>query len=149
MELFAAWCLHKVELSHEVLPAVCLLVWKLCRPVVCASAYVLRYVALSPSCRLLENSAILDQYERASLTYEKAARGFTPAWCWWRRDTLSNAYWISIHVQRWTQRTRWIYFSCSALKREAFKVQPNLLRCTVQIFWIENLQYGPLLNLEL
>ncbi|KAL7374384.1 hypothetical protein ABVT39_027943 [Epinephelus coioides] len=29
--------------------------------------------------RLLENSAILDQYERASLTYDKAERRFTPA----------------------------------------------------------------------
>uniref|UniRef100_A0AAQ4P820 Neuropilin (NRP) and tolloid (TLL)-like 1, like n=1 Tax=Gasterosteus aculeatus aculeatus TaxID=481459 RepID=A0AAQ4P820_GASAC len=29
--------------------------------------------------RLLENSAILDQYERASLAYEKAEQGFTPA----------------------------------------------------------------------
>lgn len=46
---------------------------------VCVSAYVLHYVALSPSCRLLENSAILDQYERASLTYEKTERRFTPA----------------------------------------------------------------------
>lgn len=53
----------------------------------CMSAYVLRYVALSPSCRLLENSAILDQYERASLKYEKSERRFTPAWCWWWRHT--------------------------------------------------------------
>lgn len=54
---------------------------KMCCPDirVCVSAYVLHYVALSPSCRLLENSAILDQYERASLTYEKTERRFTPA----------------------------------------------------------------------
>ena len=46
---------------------------------VCVFAYVLRYVALFPSCRLLENSAILDQYERASMKYENTELKFTPA----------------------------------------------------------------------
>ena len=45
--------------------------------------------ALFPSCRLLENSAILDQYERASMKYENMERKFAPAWFWWWwwRDT--------------------------------------------------------------
>lgn len=80
--VLAALCLHVLEQSHKVLPIV-LSSSVTCAVLLCVfvgvSAHVLHYVALSPSCRLLENSAILDQYERASLTYEKAERRFTPA----------------------------------------------------------------------
>lgn len=41
------------------------------------STHVLRCVALSPPYRLLENSAILDQYKRASLTWESGAEVYT------------------------------------------------------------------------
>lgn len=78
--MLAALCLHTTERPHKVLPIVLSFsVKNVLSCCVCVSAYVLHYVALSPSCRLLENSAILDQYERASLTYEKAERRFTPA----------------------------------------------------------------------
>lgn len=79
--MLAASCEHVMEQSHELLLIVLYFsVEKMCRPVVFVlSTYVLRYVALSPSCRLLENSAILDQYERASHTYEREERRFTPA----------------------------------------------------------------------
>ncbi len=80
--MLAALCLHIMEQTRKVRPIVSSFSVKnvlSCCVCVCMSAYVVHYVALSPSCRLLENSAILDQYERASLTYEKAERRFTPA----------------------------------------------------------------------
>ena len=73
--------LRRIESSHELLPIVLYLCVKKCALLlcVCVSAYVLHYAALSPSCRLLENSAIMDQYDQASLTYERAKWRFTPA----------------------------------------------------------------------
>lgn len=103
--------------------------------------YVLHHVALSVSCRLLENSTILDQYERASLTYEKEERRFTLAWCWWWRDTLTRGYWIYvlwIYAQRWTWWTSWKYHSCSAVKiRKLCVSNQNLLRVPENIRMID------------
>lgn len=80
---------------------------------VLASADAVCSVALSPSRRLLENSAILDLYERTSLKSEKAGRRFTPAWgwrwCWCCRGALA---WggrlvrpILRALRRWKTRT--------------------------------------------
>lgn len=56
----------------------------------CVSAHAVHCVALFPSCRLLENSAILDQYERASVKYENMERRFTPAWQTQGLQTLTD-----------------------------------------------------------
>ncbi|KAA0704801.1 hypothetical protein E1301_Tti000884 [Triplophysa tibetana] len=42
--------------------------------VLCNAVFLIDRHALSPSCRLLENSAILDQYEQASMKYENVDR---------------------------------------------------------------------------
>lgn len=109
---------HVTQQPHK-LPLIVLdiWVWKHCAALscVCRSIYILRCVALSPPCRLLENSAILDQYERASLTCERAERRFTPAWRWWRDTELRKV--INVSCEWWgTQWTRWEQLSRSILK---------------------------------
>ena len=65
--------------------------------------------ALFPSCRLLENSAILDQYERASMKYENMERKFAPAWFWWWwwRDTGEKDIANELKSKNVWQRPRW------------------------------------------
>lgn len=75
---------------------------EMCRVLLCA--YVLHYVALSPLYRLLENSAILDQYERASVTYERMGRSYTPAW-WFNETVEASLYWSYVYRNFQQQRT--------------------------------------------